>query len=246
LAKNVAVIICAAGASKRFSGRKKKQFSNVSGKAAFLHSIVFFSDRDDVKQIILAVAADDKETVEVNWGANLQFFGTKICLGGAERFDTVKNALKLVKDDIDLVAVHDAARCCLQDKWIDEVFEVASKAGAAILACPVVPTIKRVKDNTICETIDRMELYEAQTPQVFSVEILKKAYDNIENVDKSDVTDDAMLVEQIGQKVAVVETDSSNIKITSSVDIAIAEAIIKSRPKPKPDGPIGPYAEAQW
>jgi 2-C-methyl-D-erythritol 4-phosphate cytidylyltransferase len=75
---------------------------------------------------------------------------------------------------------------------------------------------------------------------------LKRAYENLANLDKSKISDDAQLIEALGEKVSVVETDSSNIKITRQSDIAIAEAILKSRPKPKPKGPAGPYIEAQW
>ena len=95
-------------------------------------------------------------------------------------------------------------------------------------------------------TVDRAGLYEAQTPQVFETALLKKAYENLDNLDKASVTDDAFLVETLGHEVSVVQTDSSNIKITRKSDVPIAEAIIKARPKPKPEGPIGPYIEAQW
>jgi len=103
-----------------------------------------------------------------------------------------------------------------------------------------------VKDNIITQTVDRAGLYEAQTPQIFKASLLKKAYDNLKNLDKSKISDDAQLVEALGHKVAIVETDSSNIMITRHSDIAVAEAILKSRPKPTPEGPIGPYIEAQW
>ncbi|MDD5011143.1 MAG: 2-C-methyl-D-erythritol 4-phosphate cytidylyltransferase, partial [Phycisphaerae bacterium] len=82
--------------------------------------------------------------------------------------------------------------------------------------------------------------------QVFKKDLLKKAYDNLSNLDKSKISDDSQLVEALGQKVSIVETDSSNIKITTKADIAIAEAIIKSRLKAKPKGYVGPYGETQW
>ncbi|HIJ67567.1 MAG TPA: 2-C-methyl-D-erythritol 4-phosphate cytidylyltransferase [Planctomycetes bacterium] len=244
--KKVAVIICAAGASNRFGGNKKKPFVEVAGRAAFLRSIDFFADRDDVKQTILAIPPEDDELVRLKWGANLSFNQVKICHGGPERFETVANALKLVADDIDLIAVHDAVRCCLKTEWVDKVITQAAQTRAAILACPVVATIKKVSDNKIVETVDRTGLYEVQTPQVFDTTLLKKAYKNIENVDKSTLTDDSALVEAMGKQVTIVQTDSSNIKITHKSDIPIAEAIIKSRPKARPEGPIGPYVEAQW
>jgi 2-C-methyl-D-erythritol 4-phosphate cytidylyltransferase len=246
MSKSVAAIICAAGASKRFGGKRKKPFVDVAGRAAFLRSVELFSDRSDVKQILLAITPEDEELVSVKWGANLKFFNVKICFGGDERFDTVSKTLELVKDDIDLIAVHDAVRCCVTRQWIDKVIAKAAETGAAILACPVVATLKEAKDNTIIKTVERAGLYEAQTPQVFKADVLRKAYDNLKNLNKSKINDDSQLVEALGRKVSIVETDSSNIKITRPSDIAIAEAILKSRPKPVPKGPSGPYIEAQW
>jgi 2-C-methyl-D-erythritol 4-phosphate cytidylyltransferase len=245
MAEKAAVIICAAGSSSRFSGKRKKQFTDVDGRAAFISSHEFFSDPPPVKQILLAIPQEDDELVSVKWGANLQFFNVKKYIGAAERFETVAKGLELIKDDITLVAVHDAVRCCLKKEWLDDCFAAAAKEGAAILAAPVVATIKKVKDGVIEKTIDRSGLYEAQTPQVFKAELLKKAYAELNKLDKTKISDDAQLVEALGEKVAIVETDSSNLKITSPADIAIAEAIIKSRPKPK-KGYIGPYGDAQW
>jgi 2-C-methyl-D-erythritol 4-phosphate cytidylyltransferase len=251
---NIAVIICAAGSSKRFVQQqkhnleaiKKKQFADVAGRPAFLRSIEFFAGRDNVKQIIMSIPAEDEEMFKITHGANLSFHGVKLCIGGTERFETVAKALELIKDEIDLVAVHDAVRCCLKNEWLDDVFKAAEKNDAAMLACPVVATLKKVENGQIIKTIDRTGLYEAQTPQVFKKDLLKKAYANLSKLDKSKISDDSQLVEALGHKVAIVETDSSNIKITTKADIVIAEAIIKSRPKPKPQGPAGAYYEAQW
>jgi len=246
MSKNVAAIICAAGASSRFGGKRKKAFVDVAGRAVFLRSVELFSNRDDVKQVLLGIAPEDEELVSVKWGPNLKFFNVSIFLGGAERFDTVNKGIELVKDDIDLIAVHDACRCCVTEEIIDSTIAAAAKSGAALPACLVTATIKQVKDNIITKTIDRTDLYEAQTPQIFSASLLKKAYENLENLDKGKISDDTQLVEALGHKVTIVETDSSNIKITRSNDIAVAEAILKSRPKPVPKGPVGPYIEAQW
>ena len=246
MSKSVAAIICAAGPGHRFGGKRKKQFVDVGGRAVFVRSIELFDSRDDVKQILLGISEEDEEIVSVKWGANLKFFGVKTFFGGAERFDTIRKALELLKDDIELVAVHDACRCCATDKLVDDVIAAAAKSGAAIPACPVTATLKEAADGIITRTVDRAGLFEAQTPQVFEKDLLKKAYDNLDNLDKASVTDDAFLVEALGQEVTIVEADSSNIKITRKSDIPIAEAIIKARPKAKPEGPIGPYIEAQW
>jgi 2-C-methyl-D-erythritol 4-phosphate cytidylyltransferase len=259
MSKNVAVIICAAGPGSRFGGKRKKQFVDAAGRAVFLRSVELFSNRDDVKQILLAIPAEDQELVNIKWGANFKFFNVKTYIGGAERFDTVSKALELVRDDIELIAVHDAVRCCVTAELIDEVIAAAAKTGAAIPACPVSATVKEVKDKTIIKTVDRTNLYEAQTPQVFEKALLKRAYANLsilrskataedgKNLKERKISDDSQLVEALGVvKVAIVEADSSNIKITRQSDVAIAEAILKSRPQPKPQGPIGPYIEAQW
>jgi len=246
MSKTVAAIVCAAGASKRFGGKRKKAFVDVAGRAVFLRSVEIFADRDDVKQILLGIAPEDQELVNIKWGPNLKFFNTTIFLGGDERFDTVNKGLELVKDDIDLVAVHDACRCCVTAELIDKVIAAAAEKDAAIPGCPVTATIKEAQDNTIIKTVDRDNLYEAQTPQVVDFKLLKRAYENLKNLDQSRISDDAQLVEALDEKIAIVEADSSNIKITRQSDIAIAEAILKSRPKLAPKGPAGPYIEAQW
>lgn len=246
MSQNVAVIICAAGASSRFGGNRKKAFVNVAGRAVFLRSVEQFADRDDVKQVLLGIASEDEELVSVKWGPNLKFFNVEVFMGGAERFDTIMNGLELIKDGVERVAVHDACRCCITKEVIDATFAAAAKSGAAVPACPVTATIKQVKDSTIERTVDRTGLYEAQTPQVFAIDLLRKAYENLKHLDGSKISDDSQLVEALGHKVSIVEADCTNIKITQKNDIAIAEAILKSRPKPMPEGPAGPYIEAQW
>lgn len=244
----VAAIICAAGSSQRFGGKRKKPFVDVDGRAAFLRSVELFTERSDVKQVLLAIPPEDEEIVEIKWGTNLSFYGVSLCLGGKERFDTVSNALHKLKDDIDLVAVHDAARCCVTADIIERVIEAAKSSKAAIPACPVIPTLKAVEEGTITETLDRQGLYEAQTPQIFEKALLLEAYEQLPSLSEKNtyISDDAQLVELLGHKVTIVETDNSNIKLTRPTDVAIAEAILKTRVKAEPKGPINPFNEDIW
>ncbi len=244
--EDTAAIICAAGASTRFGGKKKKPFVEIKGRAAFLRSVEVFAELKDVKQIILAVSPEDVEMFKLKWADNLTFFGAEICLGGKERFETVQNALEKVDEDIKLVAVHDAARCCLTEEWAEAVIKKARETGAAMLACPVTDTVKKVKEGQIIDTIDRRDLYGAQTPQVFKKELLEKGFENLKNLDKNQISDDSQLVEALGEKVWIVETDTSNLKITTKADAPIAEAILKYRESKQKKRALGPFDEAQW
>jgi len=242
----VAVLIPAAGESSRFGGKTPKQFAEIDRRAVFLRSIEMFADRDDVMQVVVAIPAKEEEMFNLKWSANLGFYGVKVIIGGAHRHETVGKLLAEVTDDqIDLIAIHDAARPCVTKEQIDRDSAAAAESGAAILANRLVGTIKRAApDGHIAKTIDRSELFEAQTPQVFKPEIIRQAYQNIDKI-KEDITDDAQLVEALGQPVKIVPGDSGNIKITTKTDLAIAGAILKARPKPKPKGPAGPWAAEQ-
>jgi 2-C-methyl-D-erythritol 4-phosphate cytidylyltransferase len=242
----VAVIIVAAGRSERFGGKEKKTFAKVDGQPMFLRSIGHFVNREDVAQTILVIAPEDEEEVKSKYGANLGFMGIKLVIGGAERVDSVAQGLTAVSEEAELVAIHDAARPCVSEAMVDAVFAEAAKSGAAILAAPIRGTIKRVSEaGVIDETISREGLWEAQTPQVFKRSLILEAYNRRSELPGAP-TDDAQLVEAIGHPVSVVESDFTNLKITTRPDITLANAIIKGRPAPRPKGPLGAFEEAQW
>ena len=244
----IAVLLPAAGSSRRCAGKKKKQFMDIDGRAVFLRTAELFAERDDVAQILMAIPAEDEELFQIKWGASLAFHGVKVIIGEDERYQTVQKLLGEVKEDVDLVALHDAVRPCVSKELIDKVFTAAAETGAAILGHRLVGTIKRVgEDGKIAETVDRSDLWEAQTPQVFKKEIILKAYEQIDKV-KGEITDDAQLVEATGVTVKIVEGSAGNIKITTHDDIAIAGAILKARDaRKKPKKAMGPWeAEAQW
>jgi 2-C-methyl-D-erythritol 4-phosphate cytidylyltransferase len=237
-----AVILPAAGRSTRFRDQHyKKPFVPLDGRAVWVHAAEKFTDRSDVKQIILVISPDDRELFQEKFSGPAAFMGVEVVEGGAERADSVAAALARVKPNIDFVAVHDAARPCLVEAWIDKVFAAAEKTGAAMLATPVNGTLKRVAtDQTIVETVSREGLWEAQTPQVFSRQLLLDAYARRGTLA---ATDDAMLVEQLGHKVTVVPGSAMNLKITSKEDLRLASAVLKALPKPQIFGPAHPFQD---
>ncbi|KPK79908.1 MAG: hypothetical protein AMJ81_12640 [Phycisphaerae bacterium SM23_33] len=239
----VSVIIPAAGASRRFGGKQKKIFERLKDRPVFIRSIELFVNRDDVCQVQLVVAKEDLETMQTRYAANIGFMGVQLTVGGPERSDSVRNALANVSDQADFICVHDAVRPCVSPLWIDSVFAAAGKVGSAILAYPVHGTLKQVDGRErVAGTLQRQALWEAQTPQVFRREVLIRAYAQADGP----ATDDAALVEALGEPVAVVRCDPRNIKITTRSDLALAAAVVDSLPRPKRRQAGGPFDEAQW
>lgn len=237
-----AVILPAAGKSSRFRDDfYKKPFFPLENRPVWLHAAERFTNRQDVQQTLLVIAKEDREQFQLKFGANAALLGVEVVEGGQERYDSVAAALARVKPDIEYVAVHDAARPCLAEQWIDEVFAAAVKSGAAILATPVHGTLKRVgQDRSIAETVSRDGIWEAQTPQVFRRQLLLDAY---ARRGKEPATDDAQLVERLGQKVTVVPGSPMNLKITTKDDLRLAGAMLKALPRPKLGGMGNPFAD---
>lgn len=240
-----AVVLPAAGQSSRFKDKEKKPFATLDGRAVWLRTIELFVTRDNVCQCLIVVAKDDQEMFRRRYQANMAFMNVQIADGGKERFESVANALAMIKPEVDFVAVHDAVRPCLREEQINAVFAKAEKTGAALLAVPVTDTLKQVDNqHKVQATVERRGLWLAQTPQVFRRDWLIEAYTNRAKLGK-DITDDAQLVEAAGHPVHVVEGSPQNIKITTRGDLILANAILKAQPKPKPSGPIHPFAEEE-
>ncbi|MFO0970421.1 MAG: 2-C-methyl-D-erythritol 4-phosphate cytidylyltransferase [Gemmataceae bacterium] len=240
-----AVILPAAGKSSRFKDKEKKPFANLDGRAIWLRAVELFVTRPDVVQCLIVIAREDEELFRRRFGANLAFMNVQIVFGGRERFESVANALEKVQEDVDFVAIHDAVRPCATEALVSSVFAKTKEKGAALLAVPVSDTLKRVGgDKRVEATVSRKGLWLAQTPQVFKREWLVDAYARRGELG-SDITDDAQLVEAAGHAVYVVEGAATNIKVTTRGDIPLAEAILKSLPKPKPATAAHPFAEEE-
>lgn len=220
---NFAAIIVAGGAGKRFGSKEPKQFLLLNKKKMFIWSILAFKKVKECKQIILVVP--EYKLLEMEKYKKL--YKINVVCGGKERYNSVQNGLKVVKDTINVVAVHDAARPLITDKIIKNVFNAAVKYGGAIAANVARDTIKFSKNGkSIEKSIDRNNIWQAQTPQMFKTEMLKKVYSS--KIPKN-ITDDAQLVEKVGKKVMLVDAGYENFKVTQPIDFKLAEYILKKR-----------------
>lgn len=218
-----AAVIVAGGAGKRFGSKEPKQFLLLNKKKMFVWSILAFKKVKECKQIILVVP--EYKLFEMQKYKKL--YNVDIVCGGKERYNSVKNGLNIVKDNVDIVAVHDAARPLITAKIIKEVLNATVKYGGAIAACVAKDTIKFSNNGkNITNSIDRNNIWQAQTPQMFKTKILKKVYSG--KIPKN-VTDDAQLVENAGKKVMLVDGGYENFKVTQPIDFKLAEYILKSR-----------------
>jgi len=216
-------IIVAAGSGSRMGTDITKQFLLLKGKPVLMHTLEAFYDYDPEIQMIVLLAPEQKEY----WNGLCRKYNFcikhSVADGGATRFHSVKNGLKQVEDNA-LVAVHDAVRPIIDREWLEDLFLTAEKEGAVYPAIPVVDTLRRCMDNGKSETIDRSKFYMVQTPQIFSSSILLRAY-QAEYSEK--YTDDVSVVEsqQLCQPVMAAGR-RENIKITTPIDLIIAEAIL--------------------
>jgi 2-C-methyl-D-erythritol 4-phosphate cytidylyltransferase len=227
---DVGVILCGAGTSLRFGGDVPKPFVPLAGEPVFLHSLRLFARLPVVRQIVLAVPIDWVDRTEEQCRAALEDLETVLVIAGGEvRHETVRLALAGLDDACRYVAIHDAARPLVGEHLILEVIARARRVGAAVPALPVTDTVKQTgPDRLVLQTLDRRNLCLTQTPQVIRRDLLTRAFDTL-SLDLEPVTDDAQLVERLGEPVAVVPGDPRNFKITRMADLALAEAHLADR-----------------
>lgn len=251
---NICVIIAAAGVSRRFGGQDKLA-QDLGGRAMLLRTVEAFTKRNDISSIIVAGPPDDFDSFTDKYGPTLAFHGAKLVPGGkVDRWETIQNALQHVPDDTTHIAVHDAARPGVSSQLLDRIFAAARSLPAVIPAIDIAGTVKRVSNEvteisededaladailgessrptiparTVQTTIDRANLVEVQTPQIFQADLLRRAY---AQPDLSGATDDASLVERLGEPVHVVQGDPTNIKVTRAADLTLMRAILGVKP----------------
>ena len=222
----VSVIFPAAGAGRRMKAGKNKVFLELSGMPILLRTLQRFSAVPAVAELIVVVAEDEIASVEQLLAGVRGLKPWRVAQGGAERQYSIANGMAHVAADADVVLVHDAARPLVSLAGIEAVIAAAREKGAAIAAVRAKNTIKVVGENGRVEaTPSRASLWEVQTPQGFRREILARAYEKAAQ-DGFLGTDDASLVERIGEAVFVVESDYGNLKITTPEDLWMAEALL--------------------
>ena len=241
---NFAVIIAAAGQSRRFgSANGKKTFVALQGSPVWLHSAKKFAGRADVKQTIIVVSPEDEAEFRRDNELVLKQLGATVTTGGSERMDSVANGLEQVQGDIDFVAIHDGARPCVSPELIESLFDVAQTCECIIPALPVNSTVKRSTDGgkTVAQTVDRSQLFLAQTPQVFSryvlVDLFEKYFQS--ELDIS-MTDEAQLAECFGVEIRLMSGCPLNLKLTNRTDLQVAETFLRNNVSVQFDAPVDP------
>ncbi len=227
--KNVAMIV-AAGNGVRMKTDKPKQFLDVAGEPVIAHTLRVFQDCDLIDEIVIVVA---DEWIDYTCGEIVERYGISkakwIVEGGEERCGSVYKGLQAC-DGAGLVVIHDAVRPFVTEDIIRRGIEVAEKTGSAVCGVPSRDTVRIVNNGTtVCGTPDRSTVWLIQTPQVFSYELIRKAYDGLfsEMPGKDELqklTDDAMVLERTGEKVSVYMGDYRNIKLTTVEDLRISES----------------------
>lgn len=237
MSSTLAAIIVAAGKSQRMGGADK-QLRTIGGVPVLARTVAAFEACPDVGAIVLVLNPDNMVgATEMGLEHGWQKVRAMVP-GGERRQDSVGAGLaaviRLGSDDVryEWVAVHDGARPLVTPGLISRGLEAAQELGAAIAALPATETVKTVDaSGTITKTLERSNLWLAQTPQVFRTSILAGAYDSLAQAgsDAAEATDCARMVELTGRPVKVYEGERTNIKITTPLDLLIAEAILRGQ-----------------
>ena len=234
---NYWAVVPAAGVGKRMGSDVPKQYLKLLDKTVIEHSCQCLLDHEKISGLIVALGEDDEYWSDIKLDTDKPVIRVK---GGEERCHSVLNALnelskmcdqqELNIQQHDWVLVHDAARPCLRHSDIDVLIEqLNDHAVGGLLALPVRDTMKRQSaDQTVAETVDRNGLWQAQTPQMFPLEMLRQA---IDDAIKSDfmITDESSAIEYMGLQPLLVEGHEDNIKITRQPDLNLAEMYLKAQ-----------------
>ncbi len=217
------IIIVAGGTGTRMNSEIPKQFIEVNGKPIIVYTIQKFIDYDKDINIIIVSHKDHLEQLNKLLAQYFPKQKIETCIGGSARFNSVKNGLSLLKNESGVVGIHDAARPFVSVNTIKNVFETAEQKGNAIPVIRVNESIRQI-ENGESKAVNRNQFNIVQTPQCFKLDLIQKAFE--QNYNES-FTDDATVLESIGEKINLTEGNSENIKITTPSDLIITQALLK-------------------
>jgi 2-C-methyl-D-erythritol 4-phosphate cytidylyltransferase len=232
--KTLSVVIVAAGASTRISGKTPKPFIKINNKPILWYSAFLFNKLDFVKEIYIVISKKnliDAKRIQKKYLKNINKFKNFI-IGGKERSDSVYNALQYIytKNKPDYIAIHDAARPLIRTELTQSIFNEAIKYEAAAPGIPITDTIKECNNSFISSHLNRKNLIAIQTPQIFNFNKLINSYNKYYNKNMK-ITDDTEIYSKKNKNVKIVEGDINLFKITYKRDIKIAKKIIKKHKK---------------
>lgn len=222
----IVAIITAGGSGKRLQTKIKKQFLVVHGRTLLFYTLDKFVNHPQIDEVIIPLPEEELE--DFQQAIKQEYPKRKIlCVaGGAERQDSVYNALSACSDNTEIVLIHDGVRPFIEANEISELIKIAEIEKAVIPVSKVKNTIKEIRDGKIVKTIPREDLASALTPQVFQFDLILKMHQKA-HMENLHFTDDAAILEHYGITVSVLESSSQNLKITDEFDLKIAEFLLK-------------------
>ncbi len=233
-----AAIITAGGLGRRMGGTIPKQFLLLQGYPILIRTVKAFSQAACFQSIILTVPAAHLDTATALLTTHGLSSVCRVIVGGETRHDSVQAGLNALSDYIEVVVIHDGVRPLVSQAIIMNCLHAASLHGAAIAAVPIMDTIKEELGGVVRQTIDRRNLWRAQTPQAARISLLRQAYERA-NRDQFSGTDEASLLERIDCPITIIAGSETNLKITTPEDIIIAEALLGIQEKTSPSLKVG-------
>ena len=225
----VTAVIVAAGEGLRIGGNVPKPYLPLVGRAMLLRTLDRVFGARNIEKVVVVVAASELSRCEAMLRGDSALGRRPWVLqsGGATRQQSVKAGLEKIDGDADIIVIHDGARPFVSSAIIDRCVESANQNGAVVVGLPARDTIKIVSDDhRVLSTPDRKALWKIQTPQAFRRKLIVEAHDRAAR-ERLEATDDAMLVEQVGNPVWVIDGEKTNMKITMPEDLWLAEAMIR-------------------
>ena len=232
--RNVSALLLAAGSGKRMVGAASggnKVLIELGGNPLFVYSLRTLLSSGCLDRLVLVHRPQDEN--EVREAIEKEDCADRVLLevGGAERFESVYHGLRcLASEPPEIVLIHDSARPFATEAMVRESIEKASAYGAATVAVPLSDTLKRGDDGFLVETLPRQNLYRIQTPQTFRFDLIWEAHRRFREHPDAGVTDDCMLLEKQGNRIALVLGHESNIKVTTPFDLSLAKTILSPPP----------------